>query len=258
MDTLGVCTSRNVRTVSLVVTVIDDFTGQPVCGSNARVWIENEKPPIKKTEGWNVFLNLSDGEYIVKASGGTYNQSECSCVVKTGKPAMLKIRLTPNSSYPIPSGTTCIEGTAELNALVRVYSSDKTAAFKLLSDVKKGGAEIGIYHTDGFEAEGKLFRIISPDKKEEFIRVSGTENKERSFYRLSEPLKNSYPKIGTLIIPVNEAVADGEGKFFIPIRNTFKESCEYICMATKSKEISVAAEIPSGRRTQINLTENQN
>ena len=41
---------RLVMRLSAAVRLVDDLTGLPVKGSNARVWIDGQKPPIKKDD----------------------------------------------------------------------------------------------------------------------------------------------------------------------------------------------------------------
>ena len=51
MDGSYLIASRSLRRVSLAVMLVDDLTGTAITGSNARAWIENGKPPIKKNDG---------------------------------------------------------------------------------------------------------------------------------------------------------------------------------------------------------------
>lgn len=239
MDNLGTLTARNIRTVSLVVTLIDDFTGRVITGSNARAWIENEKPPIKKNEGWSVFVNLADGEYTVFAEGGFYNRAVCAvCISAAGEGLYtdLKMRLTPSTAYPLPRGTTIITGTAEPNCTVRIYPDDRSISYKLLSDVKKGAESLGIYFSGDLDIEGKLFYIKSENNSGDFFRVRCAVKDKPSEYRLAAKLAHDYPKIGTLICPVSEAVTDKNGRFFIPIADITDKETPFVCVSDGSKK----------------------
>ena len=112
MEQYGVCTSRSVRTVSLVVTAVDDFTGLVITGSNVRVWIDGAKPPIKKQDGYHVFMDLLTGEHTVLAEGSFYNRCSFVCRVEDGSYTNLKLRLTPGRNAPLEAGTAVIEGSA--------------------------------------------------------------------------------------------------------------------------------------------------
>ena len=85
---------RSKRRVSLAVLLIDDLTGMPVRGSNARAWIEGEKPPIKKNDGWKSFyealpatflgkIHKTEGVKIyISARGETFTKSACAFIIK--------------------------------------------------------------------------------------------------------------------------------------------------------------------------------
>lgn len=252
MDKLGRCTSRHVRTLSLVVTAVDDFTGSVIMGSQARVWIEGEKPPIKKPEGWYVFLDLPAGEYTVLAEGGFYNRSSCVCTIEDGNYKNIKIRLTPGRNAPLEAGTCCIEGSTDPKTAVCIRPADRSLSYKLLTDVSAGADSIGIYHPDGIDIEGKLFCIVS-EGKEEFIRVSSVEKGSRLEYRLHTPLVGSYPKIGTLIYPVSESCADEKGKFFVPVRGIPEKTVEFICTRTEEPEKRCTFALTMGNRVRIEV-----
>lgn len=236
MSDLGVIVSRNVRVVSLVVTLIDDFTGRVITGSNARTWIENERPPIKKAEGWNVFLNLSDGEHIVCAEGGFYNKQSRICETGGNTYTQLKIRMTPSRTYPLPCGTMVITGMTEPNCEVRVYPNDKSVSCKLLSDVKKGADSIGIFRTDDSDIEGKLFCIKGDDGSEEFFRVISAVEGKSSEYAITPKLTHAYSRIGALVIPVTETLSDNTGAFFAPIAAVTEKDSSYICESLGKKK----------------------
>lgn len=251
---LGILTARNIRKVSLVVTLIDDLTGRVITGSNARAWIENEKPPIKKREGWSVFVNLPDGEFTVFADGGFYNKA--ANVIKisakeNGGYTDLKMRLTPSAAYPLPGGTAVISGTAEPNTAVRVYPDDKTLSYKLLSDVKKGSEVVGIYVPGDFDIEGKLF-YIKDEKNGEFFRVRCAVKDKPSEYMLCEKLTRAYSKIGTAVCSVSEAVSDKNGRFFIPVINSSDKETPFVCVSDSSAK-SIVINLNSGGRFNVDF-----
>ncbi len=228
MDKLGVCTSRHVRTVSLVVSAVDDFTDRVITGSNARVWIEGAKPPIRKAEGWHVFVDLPAGEHTVYAEGGFYNRNACICKIEPGSCPNIKIRLTPGRNAPLASDTACIEGTCAPHARIFVRADDRALSYKLLADAKRGESRIGIYHPDGIDIEGKLFCICSGEE-EEFVRVYRASPEGRSEYLLAAPLTQDHAKIGTLIYPLSESCADERGMFFVPLKNVPARETAFLC-----------------------------
>jgi len=229
MEQYGICTSRHVRTVSLVVTAVDDFTDRVITGSNVRVWIDGAKPPIRKSEGWHVFVGLPAGEYTVHAEGGFYNRTSCVCTVADSGYVRMKIRLTPGRNAPLASDTAVIEGAAAPGGRIFIRPDDRALAYKLLSDVHAGEERVGIYHPDGIDIEGKLLCIRS-ERGEEYVRASRSAEDDTAQYRLSEPLALDHPKIGTLVFPVSEGCADARGCFFIPIKNVPARQVPFVCM----------------------------
>ena len=74
--------------------------GRQITGSNARAWIEKEKPPIKKNDGWFVFTDLRPGCYTVNAEGGQFILSSKNVNIPEGSMQMLRNwrRRSPRSS----------------------------------------------------------------------------------------------------------------------------------------------------------------
>lgn len=217
MEWFGSPSHNLVIRVSLAVLLTDDLTGAPITGSNARVWISGQKPPVKKKDGRSVFVDLPEGEYVLHAEGGMYTPAQMTIRVIKDKTEAVTLRLAPNRLYPVPDGTLRIEGIAEPGAVVRIYTADKNTAYKLLSDVVSGSRVIGIYHPTGITLDGKLLRLLSPDGSGECIRVISAENSERFEYLLESELSAGFPKIGTVIAPVSECTADRSGSFMLLI-----------------------------------------
>ena len=234
MEWFGTPSRRMVMKLSLTVQLTDDLTGLPVTGSNARVWIEGQKPPIGKADGRSIFVDLPVGEYTLNAEGGFYSHTEVSCRITEDRAECITIRLLPNKQYPLPKDLVKIEGRAEPDTLIRAYSADRNSGYKLLSDTEKGNTVIGIYHGAGININGKLMKIISSDDNSEYIRIMSLENEDRSEYLLSEKLTGVYPKIGTVIVPVSECKTDSAGNFMLLLKNG-KSGTQFIFEYKKKK-----------------------
>jgi hypothetical protein len=222
--------------VSLVVELIDDFNNRIITGSGIRVWIPGEKPPVRKPEGYYVFTNLSQAQAEVFIESGRYERQSISVDLSETDAAYTarKVRLVPGRAYVLPSGTTCVEGMAEPDSRIRMFSRESVKTLKLLYDYACGGEQegkIGIYHPEDMDIEGKSLYIENRDKSNyEFFRIS-KGCKEGGGYVLSEPLKSDYKKIGTTIYPVHTANADEKGRFFLPILDIRENACEFFCEA---------------------------
>lgn len=234
MDESVIVSNRTLRRVSLAVLLIDDLTGRAITGSNARAWIENEKPPIKKGDGWFVFTDLLPQSYTVNAEGGHYMKQSVKCGFDGGKPQTLRVCLKPSKTYPVPYGFLRVEGKAEPAAEVTVYLLSRQSSFKLLSDAAQGSDALNVFHGSGTDLEGGSFRIISQSGSEEsvFIRDKQADNT----YRLLLPLKNDYPRIGTVLVSATVAAADNNGRFFAVLNGAAKDA-KIVCEAKGGKTV---------------------
>lgn len=241
--------------LSVAVQLLDDLTGMSVRGSNARVWIEGQRPPIKKDDGRSVFVDLPAGEYVLKAEGGFYSRTELECKVSDGRTEYVTIRLTPNAQYPVPDDIVRIEGKADPGLEIKVFPSDRGSAYKLLSEAEKGSDVLGIYHSGGENIEGKLLKIISSDDKSEYFRIMSAAEGDRSEYLLSGKLGSGYPKIGTIIVPVSECTADEKGNFVILIkRGAGRELTAEYNSKGKKKYTQKTIDISGSNNINLDLT----
>lgn len=242
--------------VSLVVAAIDDFNDKPISSNKLRVWIEGEKPAIQKEEGYYVFVNLQRREFVLNLEGGLYHKQQIYIdLLKFSQNAgkILKVRMIPNRSYPIPNNTTCIEGKAEKNKLILVYSEEYLEPYKLLYGYQSGDENINIFHPDDVDIEGK--NLLIKNKAEtwtEFFRID-EKKEEKNLYRLSVPLKYDYKKIGTVIYPVFTIGTDKNGEFYLPLNHIRAEKTMFIfCMADET-ENQKQIELLAGKVNKIDL-----
>lgn len=233
MDRLYSISHRALMRASLAVLLIDDLTGKPITGSNARAWIEGAKPPVKKSDGWNVFLELPRGSYTVIAEGGMYCRTSAEAAVSEGVGTLL-LRLSPNRLYRLPSGCVRIEGQAAPGTQISVYAQGKQPACKLLKDSPAGSTEVTLF-CSGDPPVGKLLRFSSPEGVSETVRLTAP-GEAPDLYQLSAPLENAYPRAGTLIAPVTLTEADDKGRFFAVVRCTSPEGTVTVEGGGVSKE----------------------
>ena len=245
--------------VSLVVVAMDDFNNKPISGNKLRVWIEGEKPAIQKEEGYYVFVNLQRKEFIVNLEGGLYYKQQIFIDEKKlsqyeGK--IVKVRMIPNRSYPIPKNTTCIEGKAKANQVIWAYSVACSEPYKLLYEYPKGEEQISIFHPEDMDIEGKT--LVIRDKNEtqtEFFKVEEKKEEEKLLYRIERALNNGYKKIGTVIYPVYTIETDKNGEFYLPIDQVYAEKTEFTFCMKDDINRKVTMELSTGRVNKIDLTQ---
>lgn len=243
--------------VSLVVQLIDDFNNRVIMGSGVRVWIEGEKPPIRKPEGYYVFTNLSNGQPQVLIESGTYEKQAVAVDLKAGGPySLIKVRMVPGRAYVLPPQTTCVEGLARPGSRIRLFSREGAKPLKLLHDYACGGeskGEMGIYHPEDMELEGKCLAIENRDRTFwEFFRIQG-KGREGGNYQLSEALTHDYKKIGTAIYLVYATNADETGRFFLPVFHLGGECGEFYCEASGTETVSAAVRLIKGTVNKVGL-----
>lgn len=230
---------RALSRVSLAVLLLDDLTGRQITGSNARAWIEKERPPIKKNDGWFVFTDLRPGCYTVNAEGGQFILSSKDADVTEGSIQMMVIRLKPGRVYPVPSDCLRVEGRSEPGSAVTIVNCNKSSGFKLLSDCKAGDCTVSVFHPDGVRLDGRSFRLSGSDGGSEdiFLSESTEPDCRNGSYRLSDPLKYDHSRIGSVLMPAYSATADENGRFFM-ILGAGAVSSRLICESVGSVSLT--------------------
>jgi len=223
---------------SLVVFIIDDFTGKPVTGSNVKVSILGQKEPVVKGDGYHIFMNLTEPSVTLLCESRIYEKRTKQVALEGGiKQEVLIIRLLPNAAYPMPSNTTCVSGRTQPRRRL-LFWNGTGKGYKLLHDYncQESGKEhlLSVFNPDNKEMEGKVFFICGQGKQEkEFFTIVG---KTEPYYRMDRVLSKDYKKIGTVVMPVCEIYADRNGDFFLPVARGNTQKTELVCMAEGEKE----------------------
>ncbi|MBP5462947.1 MAG: hypothetical protein J6Y20_12610 [Lachnospiraceae bacterium] len=209
--------NRVLLRANLAVLLVDDLTGLPITGSNARVWIAGQKPPVKKSDGWNAFLALPAGAYTVTAEGGMYMQTTAQVTIDKAVEVLL-IRLSPNRLYRAPYDCIRVEGHAEPNADITVYSQGKQTVYKLQRDCAKKDTTLAIFHGGSASLQGRLLKLTAPDGKGETVRIDKASEDKPGEYTVTAPVENAYPKIGTALVPATQTKSEADGSFFALVK----------------------------------------
>lgn len=224
--------TRHIRMkASLVILPIDDYSGRFIQDSSVRIYIENEKAPIRKSDGCRVFLNLLQESVVVHCDSPIYHSVEKKIELKNkGNITIVKIRLVPNRSYPFSQQTTCVIGKGEPGEIVELYNISDGVNFRMLGPYKKSAVDadrIQIYNPSGIELGGKRFHIQNKDlSQSEYFTIIDEE--EDHTYRMDAPLQYDYKKVGTIIQPVYETWVDKNGEFFIPLPDRMQTQSKWL------------------------------
>lgn len=206
--------------VSLVVSVIDDFTGQVLNGNDVKVMVKGAKPPVRKMEGYFVFLNLTESFCKIMVESYQYQDAEMEVDLRQieGAYPLVKVRVKPDWVYRLPRGSTSLSGYGKPNKELIVIPHGSTDFFKLLfpyPDKKKELHQITIYNPEGKDLEGQQFEISDEEgqQKERFTIIKQLENG----CLLKKPLKETYKKVGTRIYQVYTCRIKKDGRYFLPM-----------------------------------------
>ena len=205
------------------VLFVDDFTGRPIDSRELSVSAaELLTAPVSKPDGWYLFLNYGGDTLTVTVSGRYYEQKtlKLDCASLDPLSPALRVRLTPNRSYPLPPHATYLEGTALPDREVRLWCANDPGVMRLNAD----------YAPDG-EADGKLLRLYDPrnsdptgrcfallrrgSQKEEYFTVRQRVDGAEGGCLLEEPLRSPCKKMGARIYTVYGTRTDEQGRFFL-------------------------------------------
>ena len=242
------------KKVSLVVLPIDDFTDRIITGSQLRVYIKDENiPSIRKPDGYHVFCDLAGSEVEICLEGPLYQKRILKLPVGREEPDIIQVRMLPGAGYPLPQGSTIVDGVLSPGSSIRLFFPGQKRSCKLLNDYDPGvqGKELAIFRPYEMSLEGRIMCIRDKEKDIEFFCIS---DQKGNVCILEHPLSKPYRKTDTGVYPVFEATAGEDGSFYLPIRNLAGKET-YVCILTgadgeeKTREIVLEA----GRENQLLL-----
>lgn len=226
------------KKVSLVLLPIDDFTDRIITGSQLHVYINGEnKPSIRKTDGYHVFCDLPGDEAEVCLEGPVYRKQILRLPIEKGEPEVFQVRMLPKTSYPFPQGTTIVKGALPADSTIRIFFPEQKRGCKLLYDYDPLIQEkkLPIFRPYEMSLAGKMLCVCGRDHNLEFIRVS---DQKENICILEHPLSKAYEKIGTIIYPVYETAVDEDGSFYLPISGLKGENTCVCVLIQENREES--------------------
>ena len=228
----GERTERKGFHASLVVLVIDDFTGNPIVDGNVTVSIPGHRPPVVKSDGYHVFGNLPEMKISLVLESKVYEcRMEQVDLADRDEDEVLVMRIMPGARYSFPADTICVSGQTWPGRKLLFWSGGGKTV-RLLENYRCQGREepvIALYNPGEKELVGKTFFISGRKKEEkEYFKIIGGSGRRCVMDR---QLSRDYHKIGTRIVPVQEICADETGNFFLPVAGDGKRQTELNCLA---------------------------
>lgn len=225
--------------VSLILFLIDDYTGRRISSSAVQIRVEGAEKPIYKKEGYYIFTNLQKKEVMVSIQAPEYQTVKRLIDLQEleGEEPLVKIRLQPGKCYCLLKEMTVLTGKTEPFSILRAASVQSRCFYRLLYDYKKEKEnQIHIFNLAKADLEAKSFLIWQRDVGEyEFFDIGKALEKEGEVFEV-EALKKEYKKAATKIFPVFLGQADEEGSFFLAMGNLEGEEAEVILEVVTGKE----------------------
>ena len=225
--------------VSLILFLIDDYTGKRISSSAVQIRVEGAEKPIYKKEGYYIFTNLQKKEVMVSIQAPEYQTVKRLIDLQEleGGEPLVKIRLQPGRCYSLLNEMTVLTGKTEPFFFFLAASVQSGYFYRLLYDYKKEKEnQIHIFNLAKADLEAKSFLIWQRDVGEyEFFDIGKALEKEGEVFEV-EALKKEYKKAATKIFPVFLGQADEEGSFFLAMGNLEGEEAEVILEVVTGKE----------------------
>ncbi len=101
--------------VSLILFLIDDYTGKRISSSAVQIRVEGAEKPIYKKEGYYIFTNLQKKEVMVSIQAPEYQTVKRLIDLQEleGGEPLVKIRLQPGRCYSLLNEMTVLTGKTE-------------------------------------------------------------------------------------------------------------------------------------------------
>ena len=251
------------RRVSAAVLVVDDFTGRPITAADLRVTAaEILERPVRKGDGYFLFLDSPVPKLHITARAWAYHPSEVEVELSALPPLrpVVKLRLTPNRNYTIPTQTTCLEGKARPGTVVQVLCLNDPRPLRLLYDYVRGGPEGGrllqLYDPTASDLEGRRFALLRKgEERGECFSVLDRVEEAEGGCLLAAPLERDCKKAGATVLPLSTATADDSGRYFLPLKNLAVKTylCRVLWTPPGGEEREETLELEPGRVERLDL-----
>lgn len=205
--------------VSLVLELWDDFSDRPLSDPSIEIIADGTIRPIRKADGFYVFVNCLLPLHV-EIRSEQYETEEFDAGIQGEEAVIIKKRLRPGKNYPIPDGTTCIEGTLHPGIRIGAAVKDAASALRLFADYDPDAdaAHLELFDPAGKNPEGKYFYIEdSSGDHSEIFRTVGYERTDKRL-RIEPELQHAYKKAGTKVYEYRYTEVRRDGTFFLPLK----------------------------------------
>lgn len=183
---------RSITTLSLAVSLADDYTGRQPIGE-IKLTID-EKEGMRNLIGYYLFLDLLAGDYQVKTQTQYYFDQEVDITLPLPGEPVTNLTLKPNPSYPFSGGATLVRG--------MVWDTDGKPVSGATATIKGKGVE------NETTEKGEFILYFKGLRERDIIKVNGKRYVRRDNSRKLQ-LQVTHPgyQKKTVIIEVEEGKA---------------------------------------------------
>ncbi|MEG1971563.1 MAG: hypothetical protein RR315_00285 [Oscillospiraceae bacterium] len=214
------------KLVSFAVLLQDDFTGADIPDDGFQFWLDSRRAaPIKKTEGFYVFVGVPGEEWILTVAGAHYSPRTVKfskAFLNPASPVMI-LRLFRRAGMYFSD---CVElcGNHRCGEMVFALGSDSPPLRLHALEAKGGAAQLTLM---GYTPRPLLRHrfCLGLGKTRELFVITAKE-KDGS-YLCDQPFRYSHGE-GEPILRAWGAVCDPQGRFSISIESEMKDSVETI------------------------------
>lgn len=228
--------SLSVTRCSLVVRVIDAWTGRPVSGSGVRASLDGiGSKPIRTSDGSFAFLNVDQKTCELIISSATYLEERLPLdlsLLPASAPVVV-VSLQPSRLYPPPPASAGVEvavrdlfGRPLTGVAVAALVDAEDAVRGRLADEQAAGS-ITLRYVPGAVRlqEGDVVALREREGgAAEWCRIRTVDAAECRL-KLAAPLERSW-KRGARLLPAALARGDGGGTIVVPFRGSLPSACE--------------------------------
>lgn len=214
------------KLVSFAALLQDDFTGADIPEDGFQFWIDGRRAiPIKKSEGFYVFVGVSGNEWSLTVAGAHYSPR----TVKFSRTALnpnnpvIVLRLFRKGGMYFPDCEQ-ICGNHKPDEMVFALSNDKPPLNLQTSETKGGVSRLILL---GYTPRPLLHHrfCIGTGKNRELFVITQKEND--GSYLCDQPFRHQH-KEGEPILRAWGTLCDRQGRFYIPIEAGMKDNIQTI------------------------------
>lgn len=232
--------------VSIVVELVDDFTNQAILPKAARVWIQGEKRPVVKPEGYFVFHDISVHEVEIHVEAYPYQRRSFFVTKEEWADGICwrRVRLVPGEAYKLPENTTRLTGKVKPGARLELICRSHQKPLRLLRDYTDTDSRtLSLFHSCRWNLEQKKMLIVA----EKVYDVFGVVSQEQGdVYTISRSLKHTYDRSKAMIYPVYEIEADDTGSFLVPLPELENKGDIIVCERIEKDKLKKGFEMKYG------------